>query len=196
MSTNPIQLIAGLANPGKVYAKSRHNAGAWLIEALLKRESLPTLKAEIRFHAFVSSWSFASGKCGLCIPNTSMNDSGRAIQALANFYRITPKSILVVHDDLDLPPGVCRFKQGGGEGGHNGLKDIVRYLSSKEFWRLRIGIGHPGQRDRVHDYVLSAPSIADRQKIDASIDRALDTLLTFVQGHQQQALQTLHTQEE
>jgi PTH1 family peptidyl-tRNA hydrolase len=97
---------------------------------------------------------------------------------------------------LDLLPGVCRFKQGGGEGGHNGLKDIVQHLQSKEFWRLRLGIGHPGQRDRVHDYVLSAPSIADRLKIDASIDRALDTLPTFVQGNQQQALQILHTQEE
>ncbi len=196
MSTYPIRLIAGLANPGKEYAKSRHNAGAWLIEALLKRESLATLKAETRFHGFVSSWLLASGKCGLFVPSTSMNDSGRAIQALANFYRIAPKSILIVHDDLDLLPGVCRFKQGGGEGGHNGLKDIVQHLSSKEFWRLRLGIGHPGQRDLVHDYVLSAPSIADRQKIAASIDRALDTLPTFVQGNQQQALQILHTQEE
>ncbi len=196
MSTYPIQLIAGLANPGKEYAKSRHNAGAWLIEALLKRESLPALKAETRFHGFVSSWSSTSGKCWLCIPSTYMNDSGRAIQALANFYRIAPKSILIVHDDLDLLPGVCRFKQGGGEGGHNGLKDIVQHLQSKEFWRLRLGIGHPGQRDRVHDYVLSAPSIADREKIAACIDRALDTLSTFVQGNQQQALQVLHTQEE
>ena len=196
MSTYPIQLIAGLANPGKEYAKSRHNAGAWLLEALLKRESLSTLKTETRFHGFVSSWSLASGKCWLFVPSTYMNDSGRAIGALAKFYRIPPKSILIVHDDLDLLPGVCRFKQGGGEGGHNGLKDIVQHLQSKEFWRLRLGIGHPGQRDRVHDYVLSAPSITDRQKIEASIDRALDTLLTFAQGNQQQALQTLHTQEE
>ena len=125
-----------------------------------------------------------------------MNDSVRAIGALVKFYRNPPSSILIVHDDLDLLPGVCRFKQGGGEGGHNGLKDIVQHLQSKEFWRLRLGIGHPGQRDRVHDYVLSAPSITDRQKIEASIDRALDTLLTFAQGNQQQALQALHTQEE
>lgn len=125
-----------------------------------------------------------------------MNDSGRTIQALVNFYRIPPKSILVVHDDLDLLPGICRFKQGGGDGGHNGVKDIVQHVQSKEFWRLRLGIGHPGQRDRVHDYVLSAPSIADREKIAASIERALDTLATFVQGNQQQALQMLHTQEE
>lgn len=196
MSTYPIQLIAGLANPGKEYAKSRHNAGAWLIDALLQRESLPTLRSETRFHGFISSWPSASGKCWLCIPSTYMNDSGRTIQALVNFYRIPPKSILVVHDDLDLLPGICRFKQGGGDGGHNGVKDIVQHVQSKEFWRLRLGIGHPGQRDRVHDYVLSAPSIADREKIAASIERALDTLATFVQGNQQQALQMLHTQEE
>jgi PTH1 family peptidyl-tRNA hydrolase len=196
MSTYPIQLIAGLANPGKEYAKSRHNAGAWLIDALLKRESLPPLKAETRFHGFVSSWSLASEKCWLFVPGTYMNDSGLAIRAFANFYRIPPQSILIVHDELDLLPGVCRFKQGGGDGGHNGLKDIAQHLQSKEFWRLRLGIGHPGQRDHVHDYVLNAPSIADRKKIATAIDRALDTLSTFVQGNQQPALQILHTQEE
>lgn len=196
MAAHSIQLIAGLANPGKEYAKSRHNAGAWFIEALLQRESLPALKAETKFHAHVTAWTLTSGKCWLLVPITYMNDSGRAIKAIATFYHIPVESILIVHDDLDLLPGVARFKQGGGEGGHNGLKDIVSHLHSKEFWRLRIGIGHPGHRDRVHDYVLSTPSVFDRQRIEGSIFRALDSLALFVKGEQQKAIQTLHNTEE
>jgi PTH1 family peptidyl-tRNA hydrolase len=197
MATHPIQLIAGLANPGKEYAKSRHNAGAWLVEALLqRRHSLPTLKPEKKMHASLSAWSLASGKCWLLIPSTYMNDSGRAIKAVADYYHIPPEAMLIVHDDLDLLPGVARFKQGGGDGGHNGLKDIIAHLHSKDFWRLRLGIGHPGHRDRVHDYVLSSPSLHDRQRITDAIDRALDTLELFVAGNQAQALQLLHTQEE
>ena len=162
-SAKSIQLIAGLANPGKEYVKSRHNAGAWLIDALLHQHSLSALKVENKFHASVTTWSHPAGKCYVLIPNTYMNDCGRAIKAIANFYRIPTACMLIVHDDLDLLPGVARYKQGGGDGGHNGLKDIVANLNSKVFRRLRLGIGHPGDRDRVHDYVLSAPSIADRQ---------------------------------
>lgn len=196
MTNQPIQLIAGLANPGKDYAKSRHNSGAWLINAVLNQHSLAPLKAENKFHASLTTWSLATGKCYVLIPNTYMNDSGRALQAILNFYRIPTASLLVVHDDLDLAPGVARYKWGGGDGGHNGLKDIVSHLKSKDFWRLRLGIGHPGQRDRVHDYVLGSPSMSDKQKIEQAIELALSTLTAFAEGQQAQAMQCLHTQQE
>ncbi|MES2141940.1 MAG: aminoacyl-tRNA hydrolase [Pseudomonadota bacterium] len=195
MTSQTIQLIAGLANPGKEYAKSRHNAGAWILDALAKSESL-ILKTDAKFHGAIAKLALGSHKCWLLIPNTYMNNSGRSIRALANFYHIPPEAILIVHDDLDLPPGVVRFKQGGGEGGHNGLKDIVAQLGSKDFWRLRIGIGHPGHRDRVHDYVLSSPSVADREKIEEANDKALAILPTFIGGEKQKAIQTLHNKEE
>jgi peptidyl-tRNA hydrolase, PTH1 family len=196
MSTQVIQLIAGLANPGKEYAKSRHNAGAWLVDTLIRQQALSRLKMEKRFHALVTAWSTASGKCWLLIPNTYMNDSGRAIKAIVHFYQIPAEAILIVHDDLDLLPGVARYKQGGSDGGHNGLRDIVRHLHSRVFWRLRLGIGHPGHRDRVHDYVLSSPSISDKQRIELAIAQALTTLTLFVEGRHAQAMQNLHTQQE
>lgn len=197
LSASSIQLIAGLANPGRDYAKSRHNAGAWLIHAIVHQHSLAALRTENKFHASLTTWSLPkTGKCYLLIPNTYMNDSGRAIKAIVNFYRIPTTSLLIVHDDLDLPPGVARYKLGGGDGGHNGLKDIVSHLQTKDFWRLRLGIGHPGQRDRVHDYVLSSPSISDKHKIDQAIELALSTLTGFAEGQQAQALQSLHTQQQ
>ncbi len=195
-ATHPIQLIAGLANPGRDYAKSRHNAGAWLLTVLHHQLALSPLKMENKFHASLTAWSLATGKCWLLIPNTYMNDSGRAIKAVASFYQIPPEAILIVHDDLDLLPGVARYKQGGGDGGHNGLKDIVKHLHSKDFWRLRLGIGHPGQRDRVHDYVLGPPSVSDKQRIDLAIEQALTTLTQFAEGKQDIAMQALHTQQE
>ncbi len=195
MASQPIQLIAGLANPGKEYAKSRHNAGAWIVDALAKSESL-VLKADVKFHGSLAKLVLGSDKCWLVIPTTYMNNSGRCIRALAHFYHIPVEAILIVHDDLDLPPGIARFKQGGGEGGHNGLKDIVTQLGSKDFWRLRLGIGHPGHRDRVHDYVLSSPSVADRKKIEEASDKALSVLPTFIAGEKQKAIQTLHNKEE
>jgi PTH1 family peptidyl-tRNA hydrolase len=186
-----IQLIAGLANPGKQYAKSRHNAGAWVVEALAKSESL-LLKVDTKFHGLLSTLVLDQDKCWLLIPTTYMNLSGRSVKTLADFYQLPPEAILVVHDDLDLPPGIARFKQGGGEGGHNGLKDIVAQLGSKDFWRLRIGIGHPGHCDKVHDYVLSSPSVTDQQKIDEVITYTLAMLMLFVKGEQQRAIQQLH----
>ncbi|MDQ8040197.1 MAG: aminoacyl-tRNA hydrolase, partial [Rickettsiella sp.] len=170
--SQPIQLIAGLANPGQEYAKSRHNAGAWLITAFAAKESL-NLKTEAKFYGATAKLTVGGNKCWLLIPTTYMNNSGRSIRALANFYHIPTAAILIVHDDLDLPPGIARFKQGGGDGGHNGLKDMVIQLGCKDFWRLRIGIGHPGHRDRVHDYVLSSPSASDREKIENTIDQVL-----------------------
>jgi len=195
MLASQIQLIAGLANPGQRYAKTRHNAGAWLVSALAA--SLP-LKDEPRFHGVVTRFVLKNEgdkgyPCWLLIPTTFMNHSGRSVSALAHFYKIPTEAILVVHDDLDLPPGIARFKSGGGDGGHNGVKDIVAHLGSQDFWRLRMGIGHPGHRDHVHQYVLSPPSATDKKKIDEVIAYALTLLLIFVEGEHQQAIQQLHT---
>ncbi|EDP45926.1 aminoacyl-tRNA hydrolase [Rickettsiella grylli] len=195
MSSHPIQLIAGLANPGKDYAKSRHNAGAWLIETLLQQRDLTPLKRENKFHALISAWSLSAVKCWILIPTTFMNESGRAIKAIAHFYHIPVSAILIVHDDLDLLPGIARYKHGGGDGGHNGLKDIMRHLQSKDFWRLRLGIGHPGHRDKVHHYVLSSPSIADKQRINQAIEDANSTLRLFAEGQPERAMHVLHTQQ-
>lgn len=187
-----IQLIVGLANPGQQYANTRHNAGAWLVEALLQQRA-SSLKEEAKFQGLVAKIALHDLKCFLLIPTTYMNHSGRSVRALAHFYRIPPKAILVVHDELDLPAGSARFKQGGGDGGHNGLKNTAAELGSQDFWRLRLGIGHPGHRDQVHDYVLNSPCFADRQKIDAVIDEILVLLPIFVSGDQQRAIQTLHS---
>lgn len=190
--TNSIQLIVGLANPGAEYAKTRHNAGAWLVEKVADKYS-QTLRTENKFHGICGKIQIDNSDCRLLIPTTYMNRSGKAVIALANFYRIPVQSILVVHDDLDLPTGVMRFKQGGGDGGHNGLKDISAQLG-KDYWRLRIGIGHPGQRAEVHDYVLGCPSKMDLEKIHSIINSAMDVLPDFIQGKQQPAIQQLHSQ--
>jgi PTH1 family peptidyl-tRNA hydrolase len=165
------------------------------VEALLNQQSA-SLKADTKFQGLVTKIALNDSKCYLLIPTTYMNHSGRAVRALVNFYHIPPEAILIVHDELDLPPGCARFKQGGGDGGHNGLKDITAQLGSKDFWRLRLGIGHPGHRDRVHDYVLNSPSVADQQKINAVITQILTLLPTFVGGEQQRAIQALHTTQE
>lgn len=189
-----IQLIVGLGNPGPEYAETRHNAGAWLVANLAEMDHEP-LRFENKFSGFCGKVKLAEVECRLVIPSTFMNRSGQSVQAIANFYRILPESILVVHDELDLPVGIARFKQGGGDGGHNGLKDISAKLNDKNYWRLRIGIGHPGQRTEVHDYVLSKPSRADHQQIMNAIETAISVLPQFVKGETQKAIQSLHTSE-
>lgn len=188
-----IQLIVGLGNPGAEYAETRHNAGAWLIETLAAQHH-QTLRPETKFSGLVANMQIEQHDCRLLIPTTFMNSSGQAVQAVANFYRIAVENILVVHDELDLPVGTVRLKQGGGDGGHNGLRDITARLSNN-YWRLRIGIGHPGQRDRVHDYVLSRPSRADHALMIESIENALTVLPEILLGEQQKAMQKLHTQQ-
>lgn len=189
---NIIQLIVGLANPGAKYAGTRHNAGGWLVEKLAEQNHV-SLLSEKKFHGRLGKFQIAGEDCFLFIPNTYMNESGRAIKAIANFYRIPVEAILVVHDELDLPVGTARFKQGGGDGGHNGLKDTTAYMGSNNYWRLRIGIGHPGDRDKVHDYVLSNPSRDDHTKITTAIDTAIDVLPQFASGDTQKAIQQLHS---
>lgn len=167
-----IKLIVGLANPGAKYKDTRHNAGEWLINEIARQFNV-SLKEEAKFFGKVAKINAAGREVRLLVPITFMNLSGKAVGALANFYRIKPEEILVAHDELDFPPGVAKIKQGGGHGGHNGLKDIIASLgNSNSFYRVRIGIGHPGSKELVAGYVLGQPSPQDQEKINAAVDEA------------------------
>lgn len=169
-----IKLIVGLGNPGEKYADTRHNAGEWLIERLARRFNV-SLNPESKFFGKTARTLVNGKEVRLLVPTTFMNLSGKAVGALASFYRIKPEEILVIHDELDLPAGIAKLKQGGGHGGHNGLKDIVAQLgNNNNFYRLRIGIGHPGHRDLVAGYVLNKPSPADRNALENVLDEATD----------------------
>ncbi len=170
MSQPAPKLIVGLGNPGSEYAETRHNAGFWFCERLA-RELGTAFSKEARFHGLAAN-ARADG-VWLLMPQTFMNRSGQSVAALARFYRIAPAEILVVHDELDIPPGQLRLKFGGGLGGHNGLKDITAHLGTQDFWRLRVGIGHPGDRNEVVNFVLKPPRREESALIDASLDRAL-----------------------
>lgn len=167
-----IKLIVGLGNPGDKYADTRHNAGEWLIDRLARQFNF-TLNPENKFFGKTARVVINGNEVRFLVPTTFMNLSGKAISALANFYRIKPEEILVIHDELDLPPGVAKIKQGGGHGGHNGLRDTIAQLANnKNFYRLRLGIGHPGDKNLVAAYVLNKPSPADWQLIDKALDEA------------------------
>ena len=169
-----IKLIVGLGNPGEKYADTRHNAGEWLIERLARRFNV-SLNPENKFFGKTVRTLVNEKEVRLLVPTTFMNLSGKAVGALASFYRIKPEEILVIHDELDLPAGIAKLKQGGGHGGHNGLKDIVAQIgNNNNFYRLRIGIGHPGHRDLVAGYVLNKPSPADRDALEKVLDEATD----------------------
>ena len=169
-----IKLIVGLGNPGDKYTDTRHNAGEWLIERLARRFNV-SLNPESKFFGKTARTLVNGKEVRLLVPTTFMNLSGKAVGALASVYRIKPEEILVIHDELDLPPGTAKLKQGGGHGGHNGLKDIVAQLgNNNNFYRLRIGIGHPGHRDLVAGYVLNKPSPADRDVLEKVLDEATD----------------------
>ncbi len=162
------RLIVGLGNPGRDYEETRHNAGFWFC-ARLAQDWRAALAHESRFHGLVGR----HGSRWMLLPQTYMNRSGQAVGALARFHRIAPNEILVVHDELDIPPGQLRLKFGGGMGGHNGLKDITAHLGTQDYWRLRIGIGHPGDRSEVANFVLKPPRREEQAEIDAAIERAL-----------------------
>ncbi|OOF86925.1 aminoacyl-tRNA hydrolase [Rodentibacter ratti] len=169
-----IKLIVGLGNPGDKYAETRHNAGEWLVERLAHRFNT-TLNPENKFFGKTARTLVNGKEVRLLVPSTFMNLSGKAVAALSGFYRIKPEEILVIHDELDLPPGSAKLKLGGGHGGHNGLKDIVAKLgNNNNFHRLRLGIGHPGHRDLVAGYVLNNPSPSDRQALEKALDEATD----------------------
>jgi PTH1 family peptidyl-tRNA hydrolase len=191
MST-PIRLVAGLGNPGREYANTRHNAGFWFVDELAAM-----LNASFASESKFGGETAKAGALRLVKPMTFMNLSGRAVSALARFYAIPPSEILVVHDELDLLPGKAKMKFGGGHAGHNGLRDIQAQLGSPEFWRLRIGIGHPRdseltQQDVV-DYVLKPPRMDERAAIDEAMQRALKAWPAIAQGDMEDAMMTLHT---
>ena len=187
-----MKLIVGLGNPGKKYERTRHNAGFWLVERFAAQTGT-VMRKDAKFLALVGRHEPTG--TWLLLPQSFMNSSGRPVQMLASFFKITPAKILVVHDELDFAPGVAKIKQGGGIAGHNGLKDISNRLGSHDYWRLRIGIGHPGDRQAVTDYVLNKPSPEDRAEIDAAIERALEALPLALAGDVQGAMLKLHTQE-
>lgn len=186
----PIDLIVGLGNPGGNYEQTRHNAGFWFVDALARQSG--TFRSESKFQGDVCKISLSGHDCWLLKPATFMNRSGQSVTALAGFYKVPAENILVVHDELDLPPGVARLKQGGGHGGHNGLRDIIARLGA-DFMRLRIGIGHPGSKEQVVDYVLQRPSLADRQQIDSAIAAALAVMPELLCGEAQRAMNQLHS---
>ena len=185
-----IRLIVGLGNPGKEYEGTRHNAGYRLVERFSDTQRI-ALKKESKYYGFAGR-DETSG-AWLLMPTTFMNLSGKSVGALAGFFKIAPAEILVAHDELDFPPGVVKMKLGGGVGGHNGLKDISAQLGSNDYWRLRFGIGHPGDRDMVSDYVLTKPSKLDREAIEETIDRALEILPLAIAGDAERAMHKLHT---
>ena len=188
-----MQLIVGLGNPGPQYDRTRHNAGADFVYELAK-SLRADLKPESKFFGLTGKVFYQGRDLRLLVPTTFMNRSGQAIAALANFYRIPVEAILVAHDELDLPPGVARFKKGGGHGGHNGLRDTIKCLgNSQEFARLRIGIGHPGDARQVVDYVLKKASPGDQRLIEDSIDNALRALPLAVNGEWEKAMTQLHS---
>jgi peptidyl-tRNA hydrolase, PTH1 family len=188
----PIQLIVGLANPGKDYADTRHNAGAWFVEDLAESVHA-SLRAESKYHGLHTLVKLHGQACHLLIPTTYMNLSGQAVRACMTYLKIPPEAVLIAHDEIDLPTGNIKLKFDGGDGGHNGLKDIIRHLNTKQFYRLRIGVGHPGNRNDVADYVLSTPSKADKQKIQDALIQATEILPFVMEGEMQKAMQQLHT---
>jgi PTH1 family peptidyl-tRNA hydrolase len=188
---NPIRLIAGLGNPGPKYEQTRHNAGFWFVDEIARRYNAEFRK-EAKFHGLACKVTIDGQDVWLLKPDTFMNLSGQAVNALAGFYKIPPASILVVHDELDLPPGTARLKHEGGHGGHNGLRDLIQKLGTREFKRLRIGIGHPGHKDQVHDYVLKNPSKQDKQDMDNAIDDAARLIPEIVAGDFEKAMNDLH----
>lgn len=187
----PVRLLVGLGNPGPRYADTRHNAGFWFADRLAADRGSP-FRAESRFEGEVARIVADGANCLLQKPMTFMNKSGSAVQKLAAFYRIPPAEILVVHDDLDLPPGTARLKAGGGHGGHNGLRDLHRHLGA-DYARLRIGIGHPGVREAVIGYVLERPGREEEQQMRQAIDAALGVVDALVGGDWDLAVRRLHT---
>ncbi|MCL1123838.1 aminoacyl-tRNA hydrolase [Shewanella surugensis] len=188
-----IKLIVGLANPGAQYERTRHNAGAWYIEELA-RLCGANLVPESKYFGLTAKTHFQGKDVRLLIPATFMNLSGKSVGALANFFRIKPEEILVAHDELDMPPGVAKFKLGGGHGGHNGLRDIIEKMANdKGFYRLRIGIGHPGDKNQVSNYVLSKASPTDQGLIDAAIDEAVCSTEVLFNQDMNKAMHRLHS---
>jgi PTH1 family peptidyl-tRNA hydrolase len=186
-----IRLFVGLGNPGTEYEATRHNAGFWWIDALAERWKA-RLAAERAYRARLARISHGGHPVWLMQPMTYMNHSGQAVAALARFFKIAAAEILVAYDELDLPPGAAKLKQGGGAAGHNGIRDVQAQLGNSEFWRLRLGIGHPGVKAEVADYVLRKPAPEDRDAIRATIARTLDAADLLAEGAMEHAVMKIH----
>lgn len=190
---SPLALIVGLGNPGAEYARTRHNAGEDFVRAISQSFGV-TLKAEPRFNGLTARLTIAGQDLRLLVPQTFMNRSGQAVGPMAGFFKLEPAQILVAYDELDLQPGEVRFKEGGGHGGHNGVRDTIAALGNgNDFYRLRIGIGHPGSRERVSPHVLSRPAPEDRERIDLCIEEALRALPEAVNGNWPIAMNKLNS---
>ncbi|RPI12099.1 MAG: aminoacyl-tRNA hydrolase [Lysobacterales bacterium] len=192
MAGTPLQIVVGLGNPGPEHRLTRHNAGFWFVDALARAQGAP-FRSHARYHGEVARISIDGRDITLLKPQTYMNRSGLAVRALLDYVKAPLGELLVVHDELDLPPGTARLKLGGGHGGHNGLRDTITHCGA-DFWRLRLGIGHPGDRSQVIDYVLQRAAPADEQEIVQSIDAALQALPVFVRDGAEKAMKLLHTQ--
>lgn len=189
-----VQLIVGLGNPGPEYDQTRHNAGALFVERVAESQRV-NLAVDRKYFGLVGKFNHQGREVRLLIPTTYMNRSGQSVAALANFFKIKPEEILVAHDELDMPPGVAKLKQGGGHGGHNGLRDIIAQLGNQNnFHRLRLGIGHPGHASLVSGYVLGRAPHSEQELLDQSIDFALDVLPEILAGDWTVAMRKLHSQ--
>lgn len=187
-----IRLIIGLGNPGAQYAATRHNVGAWWADRFAEINHI-SLRLDRKFRGFTAEWMHEDKKCFLLKPVTYMNESGFPVGIVSQFYKIETSEILVVHDELDFAPGDARLKQGGGHGGHNGLRDIIAHLHASDFYRLRIGIGRPPHRDEVTNYVLSNPSCDDRDQIFSAISESIGVIPDLLSGNIQKAFHQLHS---
>lgn len=195
MTNAPIRFLVGLGNPGPRYERTRHNAGFWFVDRVAARYGGNFGRAN-RFFGETCDVRVGDQPLRVLKPMTYMNESGQAVAAMAHFYRYTPSEILIVHDEIDLPPGVVRLKRGGGDGGHQGLRDIIPRLGHKNFARLRIGVGHPGHRDDVVNYVLRIARAQDQALIEEALDRAFELFETIVTGDFHKAMNALHRKTE
>ena len=189
-----IRLIAGLGNPGRKHQRDRHNVGFWFVSRLAPQRGVE-MRSQAKFHGLVGKAGAAGNEVWFVLPQTYMNASGMAVGSLARFYKIQPEECLVVHDELDFPPGVAKLKLGGGVAGHNGLRDVAAQMGSQHFWRLRIGIGHPGERNAVADYVLSSPPAPERELIESALARCLEHSPLLIAGDMRAAMLRIHTRE-
>ena len=189
-----LQLVIGLGNPGPRYIETRHNAGFWFVERLAAVHSA-RFSMEAKFQGHMARLRLPGIDCWVLKPATFMNDSGGPVQRFMQYYAVLPENALIVHDEVDFEPGTARLKRGGGHGGHNGLRDLIERTGSSEFQRLRLGVGHPGDRDAVIPYVLNRPSAGERERIDGAIDRALEVMPLMLAGELEKAMTALHTGE-
>ena len=187
-----IKLFVGLGNPGTEYEATRHNAGFWWVDALARELKL-SLVADRSYHGLLARGNVNGQTVWLLEPQTYMNLSGKSVASLARFFKIAPQDILVVHDELDVPPGQAKLKFGGGHGGHNGLRDIHAQLGTGDYWRLRLGIGHPGDKNQVADWVLKKPAPADREAIEGCVARTLKAAPDLLAGDMPKATLVVHT---